>query len=325
MADTKVYRNGGEIFIEQVGKPKEYFDSFDFDIKNGVIYLTDQSLNYPKKIQCTLAELQRQSGLLVGDLSACETYLASLKKGLYDVAVQDQSTDIYSVSFSNLLSETALTTATAINDKTIIVDDATDFVIGRYVTVYGILSNEVYFGYITNVVSTTITLTTPLDFAFSIGDYVSVGNTNMNVNGSVTPVVFGVRNPTLEDIPLVIDISRILFKMFLSSASDLSQFGNIIGGLTNGIVLRRRDGTTHNIITARTNGELKNICYDLELIAAKGGAQDAISGRFTFGGQEKLGAVVRLSEQEDLEIIIQDDLTSLVRFEVIAQGSAVLE
>ena len=102
-------------------------------------------------------------------------------------------------------------------------------------------------------------------------------------------------------------------------------FGDIGGGLLRGITIRRVDGTTQNILNAKTNGELKSIMfdYDPETVAQNG--QNGFTGRLTFAGQNKLGAVVRLGEGEDLQMIVQDDLTSLVDFEIIAEGSEVVK
>ena len=45
-----------------------------------------------------------------------------------------------------------------------------------------------------------------------------------------------------------------------------------------------------------------------------------VKGRLTFGGQNKLGVVIQLGIDEDLEMIVQDDLTGLVDFRVVAEG-----
>lgn len=42
--------------------------------------------------------------------------------------------------------------------------------------------------------------------------------------------------------------------------------------------------------------------------------------RFNFSGQENLGVVIRLEENEALELVVQDDLTDLVDFKIMVQG-----
>jgi len=72
---------------------------------------------------------------------------------------------------------------------------------------------------------------------------------------------------------------------------------------------------------AKDNRGLDNLMYDLKLIAAQGGSTDAVSGRFTFS---KLGAVIRLKPLEDLQYIVQDDLSAINIFEISTQGSGVV-
>jgi hypothetical protein len=144
----------------------------------------------------------------------------------------------------------------------------------------------------------------------------------MNVDGSVTPQVFGIRNPAIADIPLSVDISRLMFAFLTATVPELSDFGDITNGLTKGIVVRKVDGTYENIVNFKSNFEMKNAMYDLEIQNAANNAQNGLTGRFTF---ERLGQVVRIGQNEDLQIIIQDDLTSLTSFNVIAEGSEVTE
>ena len=46
---------------------------------------------------------------------------------------------------------------------------------------------------------------------------------------------------------------------------------------------------------------MKNIMYDIAIQAASGNQQDGLTGRFTLSA---LGAVVRIGEGEDLQIIM---------------------
>ena len=144
----------------------------------------------------------------------------------------------------------------------------------------------------------------------------------MNVDGSVTPQIFGVRNPITTDITLEIDISRILFSMLTASTPQLSDFGDITSGITRGVQIRRIDGTYQNIINFKSNMELKNITYDVEIQTAASNAQDGLTSRFTL---TQLEQVVRIGAGEDLQVIIQDDLTSLTSFTMIAEGSEVTD
>ena len=243
-----------------------------------------------------------------------------------DVLLQDSTSPIYIIKSSNILEETTLAITGAKDDLIINVTDATGFIVGQYLTMYNVTANRVYFCNILAINVLAITVDTPLDFDFpATTTSVTVGNTNMNVNGSITPQIFGIRNPGATDIPLAVDITRLMFKCLTNTTIDLSKFGDIAAGLVKGIVIRRVDGRYQNIFNAKTNAELKNIMYDLDVQVAAGNQQDGFTGRLTFSGQNKLGAVVRIGATEDLQVIIQDDLTSLVLFEMIAEGSEVVD
>jgi hypothetical protein len=237
-----------------------------------------------------------------------------------DVSVQSGTAPLYVVPFSNIVAETTLTGVTALDDYVVNVTSAASFAVGQLLTIYSVASNRVYFADVLAINTLAITLDRPLDFAFAIGDVVSVGNTNMAVDGSVTPQIFGVRNPAVEDISLEIDVSRIMLSMLTDTEPQLSDFGDITGGITRGVHIRRVDGTYQNICNFKSNMEMKEIMFDLEIQTVSKNAQNGITGGFTF---ELLGQVVRIGAGEDLQIIIQDDLTSLTSFKIIAEGSEV--
>ena len=242
-----------------------------------------------------------------------------------DANIIDSTEPLLIVKASKLVIETTLTSATVKDDYIVNVASAASFAVGQYLTIYSVPDNRVYFSNILAINSLAITLDSPLDFEFPIGASVSVGSEEMAVNGSVTPQIFGIRNPSGVDIPLEINITRLMFKCLTTTAVDLSQFGNIAGGLLRGIVIRRVDGTYQNIFNAKTNADLKTIMYDFDIEITSGNQQDGFTGRLTFAGQNKLGAVIRIGADEDLQIVIQDDLTGLSSFSVVAEGHQVIE
>lgn len=244
--------------------------------------------------------------------------------GSIDVNVQDQTTNVLIGYMSDEHASTTIAATGAINDLEIQVADATDFVAGDYLSIFSVPDNRVYLASILSVAGSTVNLDTPLDFAFPIGSFVTAGNRNMNVDGSVTPVVYGLRN-TDEAIGTAFDITRLIFTMTTDAAVDLSKFGDIAGGLTRGVVMRKKDGVYANIFNVKTNGELANIMYDVTIESASNPAQgqNGLIGRLTFGGQSKIGVVVRLEPGEDIQLIVQDDLSDLLSFGIIAEGHAV--
>lgn len=262
------------------------------------------------------SELVDKDGLAWSSLNALITWLQLNTS----ITSSINTSPLMIVEASNLITETTLASATSKDDLTITVTDATGFLAGQYLTIYNADDNRVFFSYILSVSVNDVTLDTPLDFEFSIGSFVSVGNSNMAVNGSVTPVVFGIRNPTGTDIPLSYDVTRLMFKCLTNGTVDLSKFGDIAGGITRGLVARKIDGTYRNIFNVKTNGDFKNLMYDIDIQLASGNQQDGFTGRFTFA---RLGSVLRLEKDEDLQFIVQDDLSTLDSFKIIAEGSEV--
>ena len=273
------------------------------------------------------SDLVDSFGIAYADMDALLHWLRKNtgKQTVLDVVIQSNTSPLLIVKASNLIAETTLASQSAINDEIIMVTSATGFVVGQYLTIYNADANRVYFGHILAINGLNISLDTFIDFAFPSGSFISVGNTNMAVDGSVTVKKFGIRNPSGTDIPLKYDITRLIFNCLTNATVDLSKFGDIIGGLVKGVVVRKIDGEFRNIFNAKTNAELKNLMYDFDIQAASGNQQDGFTGRITFAGESKMGAVIRLSEYEDLEILIQDNLSSLVSFTMISQGSEVTD
>lgn len=239
-----------------------------------------------------------------------------------DVSIQSGTAPLYVVKFSNVVAETTTTSLGALDDYVINVTSASGFAVGQYLTMYNVASNRVFFAEVLAINTLAITLDRPLDFPFPSGSEVSVGSTNMNVDGSVTPQIFGVRNPASSDVALEVDISRLMFAMLTASTPQLSDFGDITNGITRGVQIRRVDGTYQNIINFKTNMELKEILYDLQIQTVANNAQDGLTARFILTNLEQ---VVRIGAGEDLQVVIQDDLTSLTSFTMIAEGSEVTD
>jgi len=250
--------------------------------------------------------------------------VAHLTNGGIDVQLQDQHTPILIGKMSVVENQTTLSALSAIDDLTITVTDPTGFATGKYLSIFSVADNRFYLGMVLGVAASVVTIDAPLDFAFPIGSFVTSGFHNMGVNGAVTPVVFGLRN-TDEAIGITVDITRLLFTCLADSAIDLSMFGNIAGGITNGVVLRTVDGLYRNIFNVKTNADMKNLMFDFDIVASTNPSQgqDGFTGRLTFAGQNKVGVTIRLAPGEDLQFIVQDDLSTLTHLEITVEGHEV--
>lgn len=226
-----------------------------------------------------------------------------------------------------------LTVESIIGDHIITVADATNAVIGQSVVISDSTNKRFFFGHVIAINGLNVTVDSPIDFTYAVGSQVAFASHDMNVNGSLAaPHIFGLRqaeNPADPQLDIEVDITRVLSSMTTTALGDLNDFGDIVGGLTNGMVLRKRyiDGSYGNIFNIKTNLDLALIAYDYDRYVA-GNPGQGVNGqkwRMTFGGEEKMGTVIRLSTGEDLEWVIQDDLSSLVAFENVGEGALVAD
>jgi len=141
------------------------------------------------------------------------------------------------------------------------------------------------------------------------------GSTNQAVDGSVTPVTFKLAPAAGE----VILVSRIMFYIEDTGNFDADEWGNGIT-LANGVQINQKTkGTTSNFGAAcKTTGDLAGMMYDINHFAF-GIGNEIVCGRLTF---TKFGEPMRLDGDfdDELQIVIQDDLTGLVNQRVTAQG-----
>lgn len=179
-----------------------------------------------------------------------------------------------------------------------------------------------YYGYIISIAGNVLTLNAPIDIVFSNDNncvFYTIENNIATSDGSVTPVEYSVTNIASIDI----DITRIILKIVCDTAPDLSHFGDLTT-LTRGIVFRKKfsDGVYQNIFVARNNSEFSLLAYDYKTYDATNPAQGVygLAARLTFAGQDKHGVAIRLSQGEELQMLVQDDLTDLIDFKIMAQG-----
>ena len=89
-------------------------------------------------------------------------------------------------------------------------------------------------------------------------------------------------------------------------------------------MFRHTNGTKQNVWVARSNRDLAVLAYDWTPYTASNLAQgiDGFSWRLTFGGQEKLGVALRVGQDDNLELIVQDDLRVLTNLCIMLEGHA---
>jgi len=253
--------------------------------------------------------------------------------GAIPINIQDQHTPIVIAKFSQTHDSTTLASPTVINDRTINITNASGFVVGDYITLFNPEAVRFSLFTATGVSGNIITLDTPLDFNYSVGTFVDAGITNLAVDGSITPQIFGLRGSGApEGVELSFDVTRIIFTMITTDPIDLSLFGDLTE-LDNGLVLRKRDGVYNNIFNVKSNREVANMLFDFTPYVATNPShgENGYIARMTFGGQSKMGVTIRLDTGDDLEMLVQDALneiqgsSQIIIFEVIAEGHIVTD
>jgi hypothetical protein len=193
-----------------------------------------------------------------------------------------------------------------------------------------VANNRAYFGNIQAIAigggvggTDRITLDTPIDFSFKAGNTAACFTRDLNVDGR--KVADGGPGPQIFSIQVGpnatqgIEITRLMISMYTDGAVDLGSFGNLTS-LTNGCVLRRVNGVVHNIYNVKNNGELANITFDYDPYTEIGQGQDGCKFRNTYNGEDKHDTAIVLEPGDELQWIVQDDLTGLDQFRVLAEG-----
>ena len=247
--------------------------------------------------------------------------------GSLPVTLQDQTTPTVIIKANKLIIASTLAALAVRDAYTVLVADSTGMTVGDLMILTSNIANRYYYGRILNITGPTITLDTPLDYAFELGQSASACETNMAAagfgNGSVTPQIFSLRAAEpVGGINLTVDVTRVLIECLTTSGTSLANFGNI-PALARGLVLRRVDGDYFNIFNVKSGSELRSIAYDYDPTTVAGQGQDGFGSRLTFAGQNKMGVVQRIGPGEDLQVINQDDILLISSLEITFEGSIV--
>jgi len=255
------------------------------------------------------------SGIIIDDTIPLETL------------EQDNTAPPFIVFVNQIANGTDTDTATiAVYDAySVDVVDITGFVVGYTAVIADPLTGRFYFGKIMSIVGNTITLDTPFDYDYPVGSLCDCRRLNMNIDGSTTTEKFYIRGEGTREIPAVFDISRIIITCTTATPCDLSTFGDL-AALTNGLVMRRVNGETTNIFNVKSNQDLANLAFDFQIYdkTRPNEGQDGFTCRLTFNGQSKMGVAIRIGPGEDIEFLIQDDLSALTNLKIIVEGHIAL-
>jgi len=220
--------------------------------------------------------------------------------------------------------ETTLLAPTVVGVNQINVVSTVGFAAGKYITIFNV-AQEKFFQckQVGAAAGNIINIDTPMANIFNGGSVVTVGTIDLAVNGAGGNIVFGVRNTPIS-IPLSFDLTRCIFVIRTGGTPGYNDFGDV-AKLAKGLVIRKKltDNTFETILNAKSNAELQGYMYDVQPFDTGGffGGVEGLSGRFTF---TRLGSPVRLNPGEDLQVVIQDNISGLTEFFITVEGNQVI-
>ena len=147
----------------------------------------------------------------------------------------------------------------------------------------------------------------------TVGDGSGTSNIALS-NGAVTPVTFKI----VPEAGELVKIARIMIFVEDTGTFDSGDWGNAVT-LTNGFNFKlKRDGVTSDLLgfSIKTTGEMSSICHDLDH-RSFGSGNEFVSFRWTF---TKAGTTVNLYNDDELQLVVNDDMTDLVKMYIHAQG-----
>lgn len=240
------------------------------------------------------------------------------------IYIQDQTTGVLDLPFLQLLSAPTLAVNAVVGSRTVNLSAGHSVVVGNTIELADSGAGNIFMqAKVLNVAANTITIDTPVNYAYQVGSTnIVVSASNMAVDGSVTPVVFVVKPLPQQKGDMV----RTICSMTDATDMDFSTFGGM-PALTNGCVMRvnNGNGTYRNIGNFKTNGDIARYSFDTNFYENKAISIRGFSARITWGSTHKHGVIIRLDGAigESLEMVIQDDLTGLVTMDWMVQGSEV--
>jgi hypothetical protein len=148
----------------------------------------------------------------------------------------------------------------------------------------------------------------------------AAGSENMAVDGSASATPFYISCPANTEI----ELHRCLLGILDTKGMQAEEYGDIGSSLSAGLSLKvmSSDGSTvladlTGGVPIKTNAGWAQVCYDVTLGAFTNTTNAILQARWTFS---KGGQPVLLKAGQRLEMIVDDDLTGLLRQTIMVQG-----
>lgn len=278
---------------------------------------TDALINLESKVSTSDNQTNGTQKTQIVD-STGKALLLETQNGL-PVILQDQYTEVIDIFMCQLLNTVTLASNATLDSRTITLVAGHGVVAGNTIC----LKEGSHFSQmdVLSVNVNVITFDTPLDFGYTTAAIAQRTTKNMAVNGSLTPQVFRI---TPVGLTVKFDITKIIFHIEDNAVMDTHKFGGITA-LTNGVIFRKKDGIYKNIFNIKSNGDFAHHNDTLEYDDKAPAGVYGLRSIRNIAGQNNDGVVIRLdpASNDELQIIIQDDLTGIDEFHCVARGSIV--
>lgn len=213
--------------------------------------------------------------------------------------------------------ESTINKSMSVGDRSFILINVTGFNVDDIIDINNGSVHIHIYRKIVSIVGNNVTIDSGVDIALINGSRVQQTSFNMAVDGSVTPQIFTMKPRGSEEI----DMTRLLIQMIDDSAMDDGKFGGLTA-LTNGVHIRKNinNGSSYQTLAIwRANKDLKEDMFNVEYADKAPAGEFGLSGRWTL---LESGSIIHLeaSNNEWMELVIQDDLTDLVDFQIKMQG-----
>lgn len=243
--------------------------------------------------------------------------------GAVPVNIQDQTSEAIDAFFAQTQSLFSLAVPTVASSASVLNYDFTaagghGISVSDEIILFDIAGDREFYAVVLGVAVNVITVDRPIDHVFPAPGFNAIVSTEMAVDGSVTEQIFALQ------VGQPRDITRIIISIEDNSNMDSSTFG---GGpaLTRGWVFRIVNSFQKTIFNYKTNGDIQQMCFDVSYIDRAAPGLYGLSARISFAGQDKHGVALRISGTDQLQWIVQDDLTGLVSVKCALQGHKVFD
>jgi len=215
------------------------------------------------------------------------------------------------------------TTGITVGDTDVTVDSVAGFSVGDVIKleedVSGVGIQEIGVLTITIIAGSVLTFDRPISNDYTTAATIERVVTNMAVSGTLAnPVIFQIDPP----LGTIWQFTRILISMTHTAAGDDGKFGGI-AALTNGVSFRATSAAGRTVTYAnwKTNGDMSLDMFDVVYTDKAPAGANGTKGRWTFTKAEVVAEIDGdASPIQQLEVLIQDDLTGLTSFQIKGQG-----